>query len=274
MAIDTLKKAPLGKETFYVSQYTPSLLCPLPRKSKRDEIGIPATLPFFGVDIWNAYEVSWLNLKGKPKVAIAEVNIPCESSYLIESKSFKLYLNSFNQTRFPNGEEVRSTIIRDLNRRTETTVQVRFRYPSDFSTHQLRELSGICIDQLDIETDCYQVDASLLQCSKEIVEEELHSHLLKSNCLVTGQPDWASVYIHYFGPKIDHSSLLKYLVSYREHDEFHEQCIERIYMDITKQCQPQKLTIFGMYTRRGGIDINPFRSNFEACPPKFRTPRQ
>lgn len=265
---------PLGKTVTYVSEYTPSLLFPIPRKEKRDEIGVPAELPFQGVDIWNAFEVSWLNKKGKPKIAIATFTIPCSSPYLIESKSFKLYLNSFNQTRLSSFHEVEQILTKDLTKAAGGAVGVRLLKAMDITGHQLQEFSGVCLDSLDIETDVYEVNPNFLQSTNEIVQEELYSHLLKSNCLVTGQPDWGSVYIHYQGPKIDHSSLLKYLISFRQHNEFHEQCIERIFMDLSRQCQPQKLTVHGKYTRRGGLDINPFRSNFEHTPTNFRTPRQ
>jgi len=270
MKTDTL----LGKNTSYPSTYDSSLLFPIPRKEKRDETEVPSQLPFTGIDIWNAYEVSWLNEKGKPEVAIAEFTIPCSSPNLIESKSFKLYLNSFNQTRFGSIEEVKRTLEQDLSNAVGQKIDLKLIHPSSLNTRQLRSLPGTCIDHLDVSIDTYTIDPSLLQTTNTTVEEELTSYLLKSNCLVTGQPDWASLYIHYAGPKIDHASLLKYIISFREHLEFHEQCIERIFMDLIRYCYCQKLTVYGRYTRRGGLDINPFRSNFEREMGTPRTPRQ
>lgn len=264
-----VQKSGLGKKTRYVDQYDPSILFPIPREEKRREMGIPAQLPFSGKDIWYGYELSWLNQKGKPEVVIAIFEFPCDSHSIVESKSFKLYLNSFNQTHFPSRENVREVLARDLSHACGNLVQVEFinRLPQD-------EFSGICLDSLDIATDIYQVTPSLLKCRDEIVQESLFSHLLKSNCLVTGQPDWATLYIHYKGPQIDHSSLLKYIISYRQHLEFHEQCIERIFTDLLRKCRCEKLTVFGKFTRRGGLDINPFRSNFEEPFAHFQTSRQ
>ncbi len=264
-----LEKSELGKKSIYADQYDPSLLFPIPRKEKRKEIGIIAQLPFHGLDIWFGYELSWLNQKGKPEIAIAVFEFPCDSQCLIESKSFKLYLNSFNQTRFSSRDIVREVLIRDLSNACGSLVHVEFadRLPQD-------EFRGICLDSLDIDVDIYQVTPSLLKCSGAIVQESLFSRLLKSNCLVTGQPDWATLYIHYQGPRIDQVSLLKYIISYRQHLEFHEQCVERIFTDLLRECRCQKLTVFGKFTRRGGLDINPFRTNFEKPFSHFQTPRQ
>ena len=187
----------------------------------------------------------------------------------------KLYFNSFNQTKFSSAEEVKQTIIRDLSKEAKSPVEVRVHSPQSLGGEQLQEFNGLCLDYLDIEANEYQVNPKLLECTDEIIEEGLYSNLLKSNCLVTDQPDWGSVYIHYKGPKINHSSLLKYIISFRRHNEFHEQCIERIFMDLMRECKPEKLTVYGKYTRRGGLDINPFRSNFEPTPKRFvRTARQ
>lgn len=276
MATDTrLEGSLLGKETSYNNDYDSSLLFPISRKEKRDEIGVSEPLPFHGVDIWNAYEASWLNPKGKPEVAIVEFYIPCESPDILESKSLKLYFNSFNQTKFSSAEEVRQTIIRDLSKEAKTPVKVRVHSPQVFEGDQLQEFNGLCLDHLDIEANEYQVNPKLLECTEDVIEEGLYSNLLKSNCLITDQPDWGSVYIHYKGPKINHRSLLKYIISFRQHNEFHEQCIERIFMDLMRECKPEKLTVYGKYTRRGGLDINPFRSNFETAPARFvRSARQ
>jgi len=268
---------PLGKATAYKTEYDPTLLCPFPRQVKRDVIGVTDDLPFSGYDIWNAFELSWLNLKGKPVVAMGEFHIPCESANLIESKSFKLYLNSFNQTNFAGFEQVETLIVEDLSRVSGAPVRVRLLDSDQFITEELRCLPGQCIDGLDIDVREYSLDPSLLENSTDSecqIEEELHSHLLKSNCLVTNQPDWGSVLIRYSGSKIDAEALLRYLISFRQHNEFHEQCVERIFVDLMRYCQPEKLTVYARYTRRGGLDINPFRSNFEIRIENLRLARQ
>ena len=268
---------PLGKPTTYKTEYDPQLLCPFPRQIKRDVIGITDALPFSGYDIWNAFELSWLNAKGKPIVAMGEFHIPCESPYLIESKSFKLYLNSFNQTRFGDFSAIEEQMVVDLSASTGATVQIRLLDSDQFITEQLQSFPGRCIDDLDIEINKYSLDPSLLENStdpQQQVTEELHSHLLKSNCLVTNQPDWGSVLIRYHGSKIDPEALLRYLISFRQHNEFHEQCVERIFIDLMRYCQPEKLTVYARYTRRGGLDINPFRSNFETRIANIRLARQ
>ncbi|MEN3367222.1 MAG: 7-cyano-7-deazaguanine reductase [Burkholderiales bacterium] len=270
--------SPLGKPTSYQAKYTPSLLFPIPRQDKRDELGIAGTLPFFGVDIWNAYELSWLNMRGKPQVAMATVTVPADSPNIIESKSFKLYLNSFNQTRVAGHDAVLDLLRADLSAGFGAPVQVNLITPDMFPGMRMGELEGLPLDRLDIEVDEYHPDASLLRANTEVpgVQETLVSHLLKSNCLVTGQPDWGSVQIRYVGPQIDQEGLLRYLIGFREHNEFHEQCVERIFMDIMRQCRPQKLSVYARYTRRGGLDINPWRSNFSTGqrPPNLRNARQ
>lgn len=256
--------SPLGKPTAYQAEYTPSLLFPIPREQKRLEIGVSGTLPFFGVDIWNAYELSWLNPRGKPQVAIATFTVPADSPNIIESKSFKLYLNSFNQTRIESPEALAAMLRTDLSNGFGSSVQVKLAMPDAFSAVEIGELEGLLLDRLDIEVSEYSPNPAILKANHEeaIVEETLVSHLLKSNCLVTGQPDWGSVQIHYVGPQIDQEHLLHYLVGFRNHNEFHEQCVERIFMDIMRQCKPQKLSVYARYTRRGGLDINPWRTNF------------
>lgn len=270
--------SPLGKPTAYQAEYTPSLLFPIPREQKRAEIGIAGTLPFFGVDIWNAYELSWLNLRGKPQVAIGTFTAPADSPNIIESKSFKLYLNSFNQTRLATPEAMADLLRADLSAGFGAPVQVKLTLPDAFSGLQMGELEGLLLDRLDIEANTYTPDPSLLKANHEesMVEEALVSHLLKSNCLVTGQPDWGSVQIRYVGAQIDQEGLLQYLIGFRNHNEFHEQCVERIFMDILRQCRPQKLSVYARYTRRGGLDINPWRSNFTTGqrPSNLRNGRQ
>ncbi|HJU71877.1 MAG TPA: NADPH-dependent 7-cyano-7-deazaguanine reductase QueF [Paucimonas sp.] len=279
MTTNNLPEAsPLGKPTAYQAEYTPSLLFPIPRQAKREELGISGTLPFFGVDIWNAYEVSWLNQRGKPQVAIATFTVPADSPNIVESKSFKLYLNSFNQTRLASSEALLELLRTDLSDGFGTPVQVKLTLPDAFPTLQMGELEGLLLDRLDIEVNDYQPVPALLKANhaEAMVEETLVSHLLKSNCLVTGQPDWGSVQIRYAGAQIDQEGLLKYLIGFRNHNEFHEQCVERIFMDILRQCRPQKLAVYARYTRRGGLDINPWRSNFTTAqrPPNFRNARQ
>ncbi|WP_338846933.1 NADPH-dependent 7-cyano-7-deazaguanine reductase QueF [Massilia sp. W12] len=260
--------SPLGQRSAYIETYAPQLLYPIPRVGKREELGISASLPFFGVDIWNGYELSWLNLRGKPQIALAVFRIPADSPNLIESKSFKLYLNSFNQTKLANTDALLSLLRQDLSEAAGAAVQVELMLPEQFGRVQMGELEGELLDRLDIEIDNYQPDPALLRAAldEQPVEEKLLSHLLKSNCLVTGQPDWGSVQIHYYGPQIDQESLLRYLIGFRQHNEFHEQCVERIFCDILRQCKPHKLAVYARYTRRGGLDINPWRANFSAGP--------
>ncbi|HET9113016.1 MAG TPA: NADPH-dependent 7-cyano-7-deazaguanine reductase QueF [Burkholderiales bacterium] len=270
-------KTVLGGDTVYPAAYDPGLLFPIPRRDKRDELGLTSTLPFFGADIWNAYEVSWLNGRGKPQIAIATVIVPADTPNLIESKSFKLYLNSYNQTRIVSPELLTAQLRADLSAAAGAAVQVRLVLPGAFSTLSLGELAGESLDRLDIDIDSYAPDAAGLtvQSDAAIVEETLVSHLLKSNCPVTGQPDWASVQIHYAGAPIDQAGLLRYLIGFRNHNEFHEQCVERIFVDILRACKPVKLSVYARYTRRGGLDINPWRTNFStAAPPNLRHARQ
>jgi 7-cyano-7-deazaguanine reductase len=271
--------SPLGKPSAYKTEYDPTLLFPIPRQPKRTEIGLPEgrALPFFGVDLWNAYEVSWLNLKGKPQVALATFVIPADTPNIVESKSFKLYLNSFNQSKVASAEALQQLLHHDLSEATGGTVQVRLVTEADLGTQKMGELDGLLLDRLDIETDIYEPDPSLLKADQDEspVEETLVSHLLKSNCLVTGQPDWGSVQIRYVGAPIDQEGLLKYLISFRNHNEFHEQCVERIFVDVQRMCKPVKLAVYARYTRRGGLDINPFRTNFNTpWPDNRRNARQ
>lgn len=253
----------LGKKTEYDQSYNPSRLYPIPRKIKRDEIGINSdAIPFFGFDCWNHYEVSWLNIRGKPVVATAEIYYDCSSPMIVESKSLKLYFNSLNNSKFQDIESVKNIITQDLENIIGAKVTV-FLHELNSSRQPalINAFSGICIDDLDIECSVYNVDPSFLETSDDDITETLYSDLLKSNCLVTNQPDWGSVQITYTGKKIQREGLLKYIVSFRNHNEFHEQCIERIFVDIMKFCKPSELTVYGRYTRRGGIDINPYRSS-------------
>ncbi|MDP3702711.1 MAG: NADPH-dependent 7-cyano-7-deazaguanine reductase QueF [Hylemonella sp.] len=277
----------LGKATPYVDQYDASLLYPIPRSPKRQEIGLSikegATLPFMGADLWTAYELGWLNARGKPQVAIAHVTVPCETPNIIESKSFKLYLNSYNNTKFSDEAEVLARLRADLGAAVwrdsgrTGTVGVKLIAPERFDQEPIHELDGLSLDRLEVECTHYTPAPELLNAAfdEQPVSEVLTSNLLKSNCLVTGQPDWASVQIAYSGPQIDQAGLLQYLVSFRNHNEFHEQCVERIYMDLWTRCKPAKLTVYARYTRRGGLDINPWRTSHpQALPANVRTARQ
>ncbi|MGR5252383.1 NADPH-dependent 7-cyano-7-deazaguanine reductase QueF [Vibrio astriarenae] len=258
----------LGQKTEYANQYDASLLQPVPRSLNRDDLELGDSLPFQGCDVWTLYELSWLNSKGLPQVAIGNVSIPATSPNLIESKSFKLYLNSYNQTRFACWDEVQAQLSKDLSACAGGEVSVEILPVQSFTQTPVVTMLGECIDDQDIEIDSYDFDATLIKnaTGSEVVSEQLHSHLLKSNCLITNQPDWGSVEIQYSGKKINREALLRYLVSFREHNEFHEQCVERIFTDIMKYCQPTELTVYARYTRRGGLDINPFRSNVTAQP--------
>ncbi|MGN8134109.1 NADPH-dependent 7-cyano-7-deazaguanine reductase QueF [Paraburkholderia sp. 22099] len=273
----TPEQSPLGKPSAYTEQYDASLLFPIARGNAREAIGISAPLPFFGTDIWNAYELSWLNARGKPQIAVATFFVPADSPNIVESKSFKLYLGSFAQTAFESMEVVRETIKRDVSASCGATVSVHLTAPYEFGKLQMEEFEGLSLDRLDLDADVYQPDASLLKAAlnEAPVEETLFSNLLKSNCPVTGQPDWGSVQIHYIGPQIDHAGLLRYIISYRNHTGFHEQCVEKIFIDVLKACKPVKLAVYARYTRRGGLDINPFRTNYNLpMPDNMRLARQ
>ena len=274
---NSLKSLKLGQKTEYASQYDRTLLQPVPRALNRDGLGITENQPFtIGADIWTAYEISWLNEKGLPQVAIADIYLDYQSQNLIESKSFKLYLNSFNQSKFANFNAVQQTMQRDLSECAQGDVKVRLNSVAVYDSQKIDHLQGDCIDQQDIEITSYEFNADWLKdcVSDEIVKEKLVSHLLKSNCLITNQPDWGTLHIHYVGNKIDHEKLLRYVVSFRQHNEFHEQCVERIFCDLMHYAKPEKLTVYARYTRRGGLDINPFRSNFENLPENLRLARQ
>jgi 7-cyano-7-deazaguanine reductase len=282
--MNTPEQSQLGKSSAYIDQYDPSLLFPLPRAPKREEIGLQGSqMPFFGADLWTAFELSWLNPRGKPQVALAHFTIPCETPNLIESKSFKLYLNSFNNTRLADAAEVQSRLRTDLAEALwrgsdqKGSIGVKIIGLDRFDQEMVQELDGLLLDRLDVECTQYQPAPELLRANHEEapVTETLVSHLLKSNCRVTGQPDWGSVQIAYSGPQIDQEGLLQYLVSFRNHNEFHEQCVERIFMDIWTRCRPIKLSVYARYTRRGGLDINPFRTSHPgALPGNVRSARQ
>ena len=268
----------LGKKSTYNAHYDPSCLFPVPRAGKRLEIGIdPDNTPFYGFDIWNHYEVSWLNEKGKPVVSLAEIIYDCSSPNIVESKSLKLYFNSLNNTVFKDSSCVEQTIQKDLSVCVGANVTVSIRHLTQENDLSIKAgFEGESLDALDVACSVYRVEPGFLSTNSNIVEEVLCSDLLKSNCLVTHQPDWGSVQITYKGPKIDREGLLKYIISFRNHNEFHEQCIERIFIDIMNRCNPEQLTVYGRYTRRGGLDINPYRTTLQKTPEKtnFRLIRQ
>ncbi|MCW8208123.1 NADPH-dependent 7-cyano-7-deazaguanine reductase QueF [Verminephrobacter aporrectodeae subsp. tuberculatae] len=273
----------LGKASTYVDQYDAALLFPIPRADKRAEIGITGAAPFFGADLWTAFELSWLNARGKPQLALAHITVPCETPNIVESKSVKLYLNSFNNTCLADAAQVQARIRADLGEAVwrgaerSAAVGVTLLGPKRFDQEPVHELDGLSLDRLDVECTHYQPAPELLRARFDAapVSEVLTSKLFRSNCPVTGQPDWASVQIAYSGPQIDQEGLLQYLVSFRRHSEFHEQCVERIFMDLWTRCQPGALTVYARYTRRGGIDINPLRtSRPQGLPRNVRTARQ
>lgn len=270
--------SPLGKPASYDGPYDPTLLFPIARATTREEFNLGKTTPFFGIDIWNAYELSWLNMRGKPQVALLSVTVPADSPNIVESKSFKLYINSFSQTKVGGLEAMIELLRADLSAAFGAFVSVSLTPQDAFSMLSFGEMEGLLLDRLDIEADEYSPNASLLRTITEEppVEEKLVSHLVRTNCPVTGQPDWASVQIHYVGFAINQEYLLKYLISLRTHNGFHEQCIERIFMDILTQCKPTKLAVYGRFTRRGGVDINPWRTNFTigGRPSNVRNARQ
>lgn len=272
-----LEALTLGEKTEYYSDYSPELLQAVPRSLNRQELNIVDEQPFKGSDVWNAYELSWLNSKGKPVVGLARFEVDAKSLNIVESKSLKLYLNSFNQTRFASRQVVKGKMIEDLSKVAVGDVAVKIFSAIDNDLFTVNELPGQCIDDLDISVEHFELNPAVLavELLAQTVEETLHSHLLKSNCLITNQPDWASVIIRYKGAKIDQEALLRYLVSFRMHNEFHEQCVERIFMDISQACQPAALSVQALYTRRGGLDINPYRhSGVWRDVPHYRINRQ
>ncbi|MCC5824884.1 NADPH-dependent 7-cyano-7-deazaguanine reductase QueF [Alkalimonas sp.] len=266
----------LGKVTGYASDYAPELLQAVPRLVGRNELQLTEELPFIGQDIWHAYELSWLNHKGKPVVALATFVVPFDSPNLIESKSFKLYLNSLNQTRFTDLGQVFRLLQQDLSACAGAKVDVTLHNVNELQPFQPTWIQGSCLDDLDIEVSeyLYQPEQLKLKADAAPRDEKVFSHLLKSNCLITNQPDWASVFFHYRGKAICHESLLRYLIGFRQHNEFHEQCVERIFTDIWRQCQPEFLAVYARYTRRGGLDINPLRSSEPYPVPVIRLTRQ
>ncbi len=281
--MNTPETSLLGKVATYTDRYDAALLYPLPRAAQRALIGVTDRPIFLGADLWTAYELSWLNARGKPQVALGRFTVPSESTHLVESKSLKLYLNSFNNTVFADIDAVRQTLQKDLSEAVwrggvvNSSVGVQLKSPEQYAKEKIAEMDGLSLDRLDLDCSHYQPAPELLSAASNEapVTETLYSNLLKSNCLVTGQPDWGSVSISYSGAQIEQAGLLQYIVSFRNHNEFHEHCVERIFMDILTRCKPTKLTVYARYTRRGGVDINPWRSSHaQGLPAQVRTARQ
>ena len=275
LTADELRAAPLGHPAGHPDEYAPSALFAVARAPQRAALGIGAQLPFTGADTWTAYELTWLDAAGKPQVALATVEFPVDSPSIVESKSMKLYLGSFAQTRFPATADVASAIEHDVSAAAGARVGVVLHGPLAFDGQSIRELAGEGIDDLPVGCDVYDVAPQLLAAAGEVVTETLTSRLFRSVCPVTAQPDFASLQITYRGPRIDRGGLLRYIVSYRRHAGFHEHCVERIFMDVASRCRCMELTVLARFTRRGGLDINPFRTNAAVpLPANVRTARQ
>lgn len=274
--MSTAADSSLGRPVAYPTRYDPAVLLPIARQPQRAALGLAGALPFAGVDVWNAYELSWLDSRGKPQVGVGEFRVPCESPNLIESKSLKLYLNGFTLERIGSIAALGARIAADLSSAAGVPVGVALRAPAALTGHALSELDGTAIDGLELDFDDYGPPRPELLAADSTVPigETLVSQLLKSNCPVTGQPDWASVQLRYAGPRIDRAGLLRYLVSFRNHSDFHEHCVERIFCDVMARCAPRKLSVYARYTRRGGLDINPWRSTESDTPSNLRGPRQ
>lgn len=272
---NTVEQSQLGKASLYETQYNPSILFPIPRKGKQEELGLdPENLPYVGCDIWYAYEISWLNALGKPLAMIGRFELPCDSPNLIESKSFKLYLNSFNLTRFDDVTSARAAMEKDLSEGAGAPVKVELMTVAQMEAFGISKVPGVCVDDIAIAIDTYSYQPDFLEKGEGTKAEILHSNLLKSNCPVTGQPDWGTIVVEYRGEAINHASFLRYICSFRGHQEFHEQCAERIFTDIQRRFRMEELTVYAQYVRRGGLDINPWRSTHRAETNKLRLVRQ
>jgi 7-cyano-7-deazaguanine reductase len=270
-----MELGPLGHATDYPDAYDASLLFAVSRAPQREQLGLGGDLPFTGADVWTAFEHTWLEPSGKPRIAIVTLTVPVTSPSIIESKSVKLYLGSFAQSRFADDATVRATIARDIGAAVGAQVDVALLAHAVFASQALAELPGESIDGEPISTDRYEVDPSSLRAAGPVVTETLRTDLFRSVCPVTGQPDYGSVAIAYRGPRIDRAGLLRYVVSYRRHPGFHEHCAERIFVDLAALCGCESLTVHARFTRRGGLDINPFRTNAGVpLPANVRTPRQ
>ena len=273
MALDS-EALLLGKQVPAATQYAPELLYPIPRREGRAGLGLAGQLPFEGIDVWHAYELSWLDSQDKALARVGRFPISASTPNLVESKSFKLYLNSLNNTVFDDEAAALACIVRDVSAAAGGEVALAVFAPDDPALTGAQP-DGLCIDSAAGRWPRREPVASMLQCAPgSVVEERLYSHLLRSLCPVTGQPDWATLWLHYRGPALDHAALLSYILAYREHQDFHEQCVERIFCDLQQACQPEFLHLQAFYTRRGGLDINPFRSSGGGEPPWLRLARQ
>jgi len=272
---DDIGRSPLGHATGYPDAYDPAQLFTVPRAPQRAALGLTGALPFSGSDVWTAYELTWLDSRGKPAIAIATIEVPAESPSIVESKSMKLYLGSFAQSSYALPENVATMIARDLAAAVGARVRISLRDPTDFGAERFAELEGESLDGLALDCSAYEVDPTSLVVGNKRAGEALTTNLFRSVCPITGQPDIASVRIAYRGPRIERAGLLRYLVSYRRHTGFHEHCIERMFVDIAARCRTERLTVHARFTRRGGIDINPFRTDAASPPPQnVRTARQ
>lgn len=271
-----MKKSPLGKESKHGQEYSPDILFPISRFEGRKLLGLPENLSIFhGYDLWNAYEFSWLNNKGKPQCAVLQLRVPANSKNIIESKSLKLFLSSFNFKYFESESALQQCLIKDIASCVGAEITIALTPLNDVQRLAVTTLDGHCLDNIDCEINEFVLNKSFLLHGGEIeVNEKLYTHLFRSLCPVTDQPDWASIFVHYQGKQIDRSGLLKYLLSFRVHRGFHEDCVETIFVDIEKHLKPEKLSVAAFFTRRGGIDINPFRSNFEQDMEPVRLVRQ
>ncbi|MGI9260547.1 MAG: NADPH-dependent 7-cyano-7-deazaguanine reductase QueF [Woeseiaceae bacterium] len=265
---------PLGQSAEYPQEYAPEVLFAIPRTESRATLGIDADLPFQGSDIWNAWDFTWLDNRGQPVAGTASFSIDADSPNIVESKSLKLYLGSFAMTRYEDGVDIVKALYDDLTKLTGLPVSVAIDSNFDENVRVIEQLPGQNIDKQPMTRWSDEVDPELLRAADETVTETLHTNLLRSLCPVTGQPDIGSLMIHYRGPRIDRSSLIDYIVSFRQHEDFHETCVERMFLDIKEHCGPDELTVYACYNRRGGIDINPFRTDFGDEPPIGRFWRQ
>lgn len=280
MSENTSAQLLLGRNTPVVEAYSPQILFPIPRSDARSTLGLSSELPFYGADLWHAYELSWLNSKGWPVARVGRFVVPADSPCIVESKSFKLYLNSLNSMRFESDAAARALIEADVAAIAGAPVSLSLHLVSD-PVLAGATLRGTCLDELgacDSETDAIasavEPSLNMLRVGESVVEEELYCNLLRSLCPVTGQPDWATLWIHYRGFALDQASLLRYIIAYRQHQEYHEQCVERIFTDLSHVCAPDFLHVQAYYTRRGGMDINPFRSTDPLAQPRARLNRQ
>lgn len=263
----------LGRYTPVVDQYAPELLYPIPRRDGREALGFTEDLPFEGMDVWHAWELSWLDARGRAQTRIGRFTLPATSPNLVESKSLKLYLNSLNNVVFDDDAAALACITRDVSAVVGASVGLSA-FAADDPAMAASQPTGVCIDDSDGSWPRREPAADMLVVGSQVVEEQLYSHALRSLCPVTGQPDWATLWLHYRGPAVERASLLSYVLAYREHRGFHEQCVEQIFRDVHQRIQPEFLHLQAFYTRRGGLDINPFRSTGGATPPWWRLVRQ